>query len=230
MTLADALALVVLRSRSCRRRAGRRRLRACRCPRPRRARSAPSCRLRPSMAPSGAVSGPDHAIAALEAVLAARDIEARRLKIAVAAHSAVLDPILDEFRAGVRKMKLSPPTRRFISNLTGTWADAKEVTTAEDLGAPPAPLRAVRRRHGDVARRAYLRVPRGRPRHHALLADAHAEGQERDPRGRGLLASPAGECRRRAVPAHGARSPGVGKNPDWSKLRGPAKRQRLCPC
>jgi len=78
-----------------------------------------------------AVSGPEHAVAALEAVLTARDVEARRLKISVAAHSAMLDPILDEFRAGVRKMKLRPPTRRFVSNLTGTWAEAHEVTSPE---------------------------------------------------------------------------------------------------
>ncbi|HLU39636.1 MAG TPA: SDR family NAD(P)-dependent oxidoreductase [Planctomycetota bacterium] len=78
-----------------------------------------------------AVSGPEHAVAALEARLAERDVDARRLKIAVAAHSALLDPILDEFRAGVQRMRLHPPQRRFVSNLTGTWADPEQVTTAE---------------------------------------------------------------------------------------------------
>jgi acyl transferase domain-containing protein/thioesterase domain-containing protein len=78
-----------------------------------------------------AVSGPEHALAALERALEARDVQTRRLKFPKAAHSAMLDPILEEFRAGARKLRFHAPRRPFISNLTGTWADPTEVATPE---------------------------------------------------------------------------------------------------
>ncbi len=78
-----------------------------------------------------AVSGPEHAIAALERALEARDVQTRRLKFPKAAHSAMLDPILEEFRAGARRLRFRAPTRRYISNLTGTWAEASDVATPE---------------------------------------------------------------------------------------------------
>src|SRR5690606_26239046 len=71
------------------------------------------------------------AIARLEATLTARGIDVRRLHIDVAAHSPMLDPMLDEFSRFVSTIALRAPTRRFISNVTGTWADAREVTTAD---------------------------------------------------------------------------------------------------
>src|SRR5690606_36342977 len=52
------------------------------------------------------VSGPVAAIEALEAELAAREIETKRLAIPVAAHSRMLEPILGEFRAYLRSIKL----------------------------------------------------------------------------------------------------------------------------
>jgi acyl transferase domain-containing protein/thioesterase domain-containing protein/acyl carrier protein len=78
-----------------------------------------------------AVSGPEPAVAELERALAARDVETRRLKIARAAHSSMLDPILEEFRAGASRLRFHPPSRPYISNLTGTWAEASEVASAE---------------------------------------------------------------------------------------------------
>ncbi len=72
------------------------------------------------------VSGEVAAIVDLESRLAARGIEAHRLPITVAAHSHMLDPILGEFEAYLRKLSLSEPTLPFVSNVTGTWIRADE--------------------------------------------------------------------------------------------------------
>jgi len=73
-------------------------------------------------------SGPIAAIDALEQSLAAREIDAKRLHIAVAAHSAMLTPILQEFGAYFRTIDMKAPTRRFVSNETGTWITAAQAT------------------------------------------------------------------------------------------------------
>jgi acyl transferase domain-containing protein len=76
-------------------------------------------------------SGAVNDLAALEAALTSRGIESRRLHISVAAHSSMLDPFLDEFGAFLRTIPLMPPTQRFISNVTGSWVDGREVATPE---------------------------------------------------------------------------------------------------
>jgi acyl transferase domain-containing protein len=73
-------------------------------------------------------SGPVAAIEALERTLAEREVDAKRLHIAVAAHSAMLTPILLEFGAFFRTIEMHPPTRRFVSNETGTWITAAQAT------------------------------------------------------------------------------------------------------
>jgi phthiocerol/phenolphthiocerol synthesis type-I polyketide synthase E len=55
-------------------------------------------------------------------------IETRRLHIAVAAHSSVVDPILDEFSSFAETLRLSPPRVPYISNVTGTWITDSEAT------------------------------------------------------------------------------------------------------
>jgi acyl transferase domain-containing protein/thioesterase domain-containing protein/acyl carrier protein len=175
-----------------------------------------------------AVSGPEPAVAALEAVLAARDVEGRRLRISVAAHSAMLDPILDEFRAGVRKMQLRAPSRRFISNLTGTWADPAAVTTAEywvrhlrhtvRFADGMATLMADKNRvFLEVGPGTTLctlaRMQRSRAATHEIVACLrHPQEQVDDVQ---FLLTALGRlwC--------------VGKEPDWSKVRGGASRRRL---
>lgn len=67
-------------------------------------------------------SGPVEALEKLERILKDRDLEARRIHISVAAHSAQLDPILGEFAAYMRTVTLRPPTLPFVSNLSGAWA------------------------------------------------------------------------------------------------------------
>ena len=72
------------------------------------------------------VSGEVAAITELETRLKSRGVEARRLAITVAAHSQMLDPILDEFEAYLRTLRLSDPTMPFVSNVTGTWIRPEE--------------------------------------------------------------------------------------------------------
>ena len=67
------------------------------------------------------VSGEVAAIGELEARLKAKGVEARRLAITVAAHSQMLDPILNEFETYLRTLRMSEPTMPFLSNVTGTW-------------------------------------------------------------------------------------------------------------
>ncbi len=80
-------------------------------------------------APSSCVaSGSSAALDALEQRLEAVDVDARRVQIAIAAHSRLVDPILEEFGDYLRGLELSPPTIPFVSNLTGTWIRDDEAT------------------------------------------------------------------------------------------------------
>ena len=74
------------------------------------------------------VSGEVAALGKLEAVLAEQEVECRRVRINVAAHSPMLEPILDEFGRELAKIQFNPPTMRFISNLTGAWITPEEAT------------------------------------------------------------------------------------------------------
>ena len=73
-------------------------------------------------------SGPVKAIEAFERALAAQEIDCRRIHINVAAHSAMLEPILEEFGAFVRGIALRAPTMPFVSNVTGTWITEADAT------------------------------------------------------------------------------------------------------
>ena len=72
------------------------------------------------------VSGEVGLIAGLEARLAARGVEAKRLAIAVAAHSPMLEPILGPFERYLRSLRLAEPSLPFVSNVTGTWIRPEE--------------------------------------------------------------------------------------------------------
>ena len=73
-------------------------------------------------------SGPLAALLRLEADLLARSIETSRIHIDVAAHSAMVTPILPAFAAQCRATRFSAPRLPFVSNLTGTWARSEDVT------------------------------------------------------------------------------------------------------
>ncbi len=74
------------------------------------------------------LSGPNDAIQALTAELAARGIEGRPLVTSHAFHSAMMDPVVPELRAAAASFALHPPRIPFPSNLTGTWIRPEEAT------------------------------------------------------------------------------------------------------
>jgi len=76
-------------------------------------------------------SGPVEAIEQLEATLSERDLESVGVRIPIAAHSMMLDGILDEFEAFFQNVTLSPPQLPFVSNLSGTWITPDEATDAQ---------------------------------------------------------------------------------------------------
>lgn len=67
-------------------------------------------------------SGPAGDIEALEATLTEQGVDCRRVRIDVAAHSSMLQPILPEFEAYLKTLKFSAPSIPVISNLTGRRA------------------------------------------------------------------------------------------------------------
>ena len=73
-------------------------------------------------------SGPVKAIEAFERTLAAQEIDCRRIHINVAAHSVMLEPILQEFGTFVRGIALRAPRLPFVSNVTGTWITESDAT------------------------------------------------------------------------------------------------------
>ncbi|MCH2174088.1 acyltransferase domain-containing protein, partial [Myxococcota bacterium] len=73
-----------------------------------------------------AASGPTPAIEALQTRLDSMGVESRRIKIQIAAHSAMLDPILKEWAQFLGRLDLQAPAIPFISNRTGTWITAEQ--------------------------------------------------------------------------------------------------------
>jgi acyl transferase domain-containing protein/thioesterase domain-containing protein/acyl carrier protein len=78
-----------------------------------------------------AVAGTVAAIDRAEARLGQQGLEVQRLRIGVAAHSHLLDPILDRFRAGLRAMRLQPAKKPWVSNVTGDFVDAQRAADAD---------------------------------------------------------------------------------------------------
>jgi phthiocerol/phenolphthiocerol synthesis type-I polyketide synthase E len=78
------------------------------------------------------VSGPEAAVAELEARLDARGAGAgarsRRLHTSHAFHSPMMEPAVASFTAAVRRCSLAPPRIPFLSNVTGTWITPEQAT------------------------------------------------------------------------------------------------------
>lgn len=74
------------------------------------------------------VAGPLAAIGQMEELLAARGVNYRRVKINVAAHSSMLEPILAEFGRRLAAINFNPPQLPFVSNVTGAWITPAEAT------------------------------------------------------------------------------------------------------
>ncbi|KNG93886.1 type I polyketide synthase [Pseudaestuariivita atlantica] len=73
-------------------------------------------------------SGPDHLLDGLEKTLRAKDIDCQRIAIDIAAHSRMLEPILDRFRAYLQSIPLNPPQIPFVSNRSGAFITDDEAT------------------------------------------------------------------------------------------------------
>ncbi len=76
-------------------------------------------------------SGPVKALERLRKELEQRQVEHHHVKISIAAHSHMLDPILGEFGDYLRGIELNPPAIPLISNFTGTWMKPEEATDPE---------------------------------------------------------------------------------------------------
>lgn len=74
------------------------------------------------------VAGPAGAIAEFEKLLSSQGIQGRILHTSHAFHSAMMDPALPEFLKALDGVTLNAPGIPFISNRTGTWATAGDVT------------------------------------------------------------------------------------------------------
>jgi acyl transferase domain-containing protein/thioesterase domain-containing protein/acyl carrier protein len=73
-------------------------------------------------------TGPDAALEALAKRLAKDDIDNQRIAIDIAAHSRMLEPILQPFADYLRSIELHAPKIPFVSNRTGDWITDDEAT------------------------------------------------------------------------------------------------------
>lgn len=76
------------------------------------------------------ISGAAADVDAVASSFAARGVRIRPLQVSHAFHSPLLDPMLDAFEQAVSSVRLSPPTARLVSNLTGRIAESSLPTTA----------------------------------------------------------------------------------------------------
>ena len=71
-------------------------------------------------------SGPRDALEDLKSRLEKERIECQDIPIDIAAHSRMLDPILEEFRAFLKTLHFEAPSIPFVSNRTGAWIKSSE--------------------------------------------------------------------------------------------------------
>jgi acyl transferase domain-containing protein/thioesterase domain-containing protein/acyl carrier protein len=76
-------------------------------------------------------SGPSAALIELAERLAARGVDSRRVRINIAAHSRMLEGILERFRKYLQGISLKAPSIPIVSNLTGQWLTPGEATDPE---------------------------------------------------------------------------------------------------
>lgn len=72
------------------------------------------------------VAGPTALVTDFAALLEREAVPARLLQTSHAFHSAMMDPVLDDFEAEVRSVALAAPSIPIVSTLTGTWLTAAE--------------------------------------------------------------------------------------------------------
>ncbi|WP_335871249.1 type I polyketide synthase [Bacillus sp. 2205SS5-2] len=74
------------------------------------------------------IAGKEEEVDALQQKLKGQGVDTRMLITSHAFHSAMMDPILDEFADEISKVQLKEPTIPYLSNLTGAWIKAEEAT------------------------------------------------------------------------------------------------------
>ena len=74
------------------------------------------------------ISGTIQEVERLEKRLSADGMACRRLKTSHAFHSAMTDPILEDFSRALTRIKLRAPEIPYVSNLTGDWIKPEEAT------------------------------------------------------------------------------------------------------
>ncbi|HWF02185.1 MAG TPA: SDR family NAD(P)-dependent oxidoreductase, partial [Candidatus Angelobacter sp.] len=77
------------------------------------------------------VSGPDELIQQLDSELTANAVACRRLSTSHAFHSAMMDPILEQFRKICQKVQFHAPQIPYLSNLFGTWITEDQATNPD---------------------------------------------------------------------------------------------------
>ncbi len=77
------------------------------------------------------VSGPAVEVQQLAEELARTEIQHRLIRVATSGHSALLEPVLDDFQAFLREFRLESPRIEFVSNLDGRLAEPAELTQPE---------------------------------------------------------------------------------------------------
>lgn len=174
-------------------------------------------------------SGPLQSISRLEERLAAQGMEGRRLHINVAAHSRLLDGVLDAFRAHVSRIALKAPSIPFVSNLTGTRADAQTLADPEywvkHLRDPVRFSDGVRTL---LDQPGTILLEAGPGQGLCALARQNSAGQPR-----AILAStakaqgPAGGSDHEQMLAAAGALWAQGATPDWAALRGPGEPRRV---
>jgi acyl transferase domain-containing protein/thioesterase domain-containing protein len=174
------------------------------------------------------VSGTKEKVAALTEKLAARGIQTSRLRINVAAHSRLLDSVLDRFRELLERLTYGKPVIPCISNLRGGWAFGSDMMTAEYwvrhmrecvrfgdgiVACLDAPNRILLEVGPGQSLSALAEIASGRHDPLAVLASsAHAKEQESDA---ALALATAG-----ALWCHGAAI-------DWTAIRGGGNARRV---
>jgi amino acid adenylation domain-containing protein len=75
------------------------------------------------------VAGPHDALAAFQATLAARDVTCKRVATSHAFHSPMMEPLRAPLFELLSTMRLSAPTRPYVSSVTGRWIDDADATS-----------------------------------------------------------------------------------------------------
>ncbi|MCG8670701.1 MAG: SDR family NAD(P)-dependent oxidoreductase, partial [Pseudomonadales bacterium] len=77
------------------------------------------------------VSGPIGELESFQQQLEADEVDCQRVRINIAAHSRMLESILEEFRSYLKSITLNQPEIRIVSNYTGDWLCPIKASTAD---------------------------------------------------------------------------------------------------